>query len=610
MIWFFGVVAGLFILDALRLRARAAAIAVLEPASDARLDPNTVAASPVDAVVIGCAPGVDLPEPVAIDTRRHLVQHGLEVVELIPADLPASNALGLLQMFDPARYRLDRFAQGVTGMHAYVTTSDVLERAGGAQTGVLGFLRVATSLKRYACRTTDAVIVPGLRAGVDDPKVRLSVLRELLGGSFWVAMAAHPVLFAFIAWALWVEPAVGAALLVSYHLQPVIVFAGQRIVPRDLWLFAALRVPLEMWRWVETLACSQRPEPVANRIEERRPVYDELLADGLERFFEPRRSDCPLCGDARLSLHIELPDQFQFKPGRFRLERCAGCEHIFQNPRLSIDGLNFYYKDFYDGLGEESLEGIFGWSDEPYLARARMLEGRAAPQRWLDVGGGHGHFCCAARDVWPQARFDGLDMSDSIDEALRRRWVDHAYRGLFPEVAHEHAGGYDVVSMSHYLEHTREPRDELLAAHTVLESGGHLLIEVPDPASRFGAWFRRFWLPWFQPQHQHFISVENLDKLFAETGFTAVEWHRGEAHQTVDLLFAAMIAASLLARKPNLPWRPVPSLPRRAWHLVVWTIATPIIVVCWRLDRLLAPLTRKAGRSNTYRVLARKVDPS
>ena len=33
----------------------------------------------------------------------------------------------------------------------------------------------------------------------------------------------------------------------------------------------------------------------------------------------------------------------------FTLEQCGDCGHVFQNPRLTPEGLEFYYRDFYDG---------------------------------------------------------------------------------------------------------------------------------------------------------------------------------------------------------------------------------------------------------------------
>lgn len=313
-----------------------------------------------------------------------------------------------------------------------------------------------------------------------------------------------------------------------------------------------------------------------------------------------------MCGAGELAVHLDIADLLQGKPGRFRLERCARCGHVFQNPRLSSRGLALYYRDFYDGLGERGLDAIFSYSASPYLARARLVEGVATPKAWLDVGCGHGHFCCAAREVWPEARFDGLDFGESVDEAARRGWVDRAYRGLFPAVAPTIAGVYDVVSMSHYLEHTTDPRAEIRAAAEALVPGGLLLIEVPDPDSALGRWLGRLWLPWFQPQHLHFVSVANMERLLAESGFDVVKWQRGEAHQAVDFFLAAVLLLRWLAPDARAPWRPRPSRLRLAWGRMVWTLGLPLVFAGRITDRLLAPLFRRPGLSNTYRVLARK----
>jgi hypothetical protein len=45
-----------------------------------------------------------------------------------------------------------------------------------------------------------------------------------------------------------------------------------------------------------------------------------------------------------------------------------------------------------------------------------------------------GHFCCPAREVWPETAFDGVDLGEGIEEAARRR-VDRGHRGLFTEFA-------------------------------------------------------------------------------------------------------------------------------------------------------------------------------
>jgi hypothetical protein len=173
-------------------------------------------------------------------------------------------------------------------------------------------------------------------------------------------------------------------------------------------------------------------------------------------------------------------------------------------------------------------------------------------------------------------------------------------------LAKEMDGTYDVVSMSHYLEHTRDPRAELIAARRALRLGGHLLIEVPDPDSPFCRLLGHYSVHWFQPQHQHFVSVQNLRRLFHEEGFTPVLWHRGEAHIQNDFTLATALLLMRLAVPPDLPWRPRTSWAGRAWHGLVWTLGLPPLLLAHGLDALAAPFIRRWNFSNAYRVLARR----
>ncbi|RZA25065.1 MAG: class I SAM-dependent methyltransferase, partial [Proteobacteria bacterium] len=245
-----------------------------------------------------------------------------------------------------------------------------------------------------------------------------------------------------------------------------------------------------------------------------------------------------------------------------------------------------------------------------YLARARMLLGHVKPSRWLDVGGGHGHFCLLARDVFPDAAFDGLDLSSSVLEAEKKGWTNRSYRGLFPDLAEQISQSelYDVVSMSHYLEHTRDPALEIEAAGKVLPKGGHLLIELPDPESRFGKIFGSFWIPWFQPQHQHFLSAANLQRILQANNFEPVSWQRGEAHHPIDIMFSLGLMVTQIARPLDLPWLPTKSgWMRKLFNQIVFIVAIPFLIISRILDLALAPLLRRPGWANAYRVLAIRV---
>ena len=304
---------------------------------------------------------------------------------------------------------------------------------------------------------------------------------------------------------------------------------------------------------------------------------------------------------------MALGDLYQRKPGRFTLERCAGCGLVFQNPMVTAEGLDLYYRDFYDGVGEEQTELAFTSQRTFYANRIAMVAARHEPRRWLDVGGGHGHFCLAARGAWPKATFDAVDLATSIEEAERRGWVDRGIRGLFPAMADELAEAYDVVSMHHYLEHTRDPAAEIEAARTVLEPGGLLLIEMPDPTSLAARALGRWWCAHLQPQHLHMPPIELLERMLADRGFTVVDRHRAEAHQGGDLTGATYLAVNRLGPPVDVPWRPPSTTSQRARRAAALVAALPVLAVASGVDVALAALVPHGlPLSNAYRVLARR----
>jgi hypothetical protein len=84
--WVFGLLALLFLADALRLRRKVAAIPVLPP-SEAPVAPGHRFLA---------APGVHLDEATQRAASAYAKSQGLEVLDLIPADTRARTVLGLL----------------------------------------------------------------------------------------------------------------------------------------------------------------------------------------------------------------------------------------------------------------------------------------------------------------------------------------------------------------------------------------------------------------------------------------------------------------------------------------------------------------------------------
>ncbi|MFD7031610.1 methyltransferase domain-containing protein [Streptomyces sp. NPDC059917] len=571
------------------------------------------------------ARGVEPDSATFLGACAHAEREGLRVLDLIPADLGAESALGLLRLVDPAGYRGDRLAQGRGAGYAVLVAEEVLARAGldldpAAGADPARLVALVRTLKEYAPDATSMAVAPGLSCGPGPRRADAAQLRAhgLAPGALAAAQFAG---LALLAWASLRRGPWGKLAAGLYWLQPYAVLGGPAgpLRPASLArdtaarplrsLDAALRTALAAAATGGSGAAGARDGDHEDRAER----YGRELAAGTDRFLEPRRADCPWCGSRRLAVRVTVPDLLQGKPGRFVLERCGDCAHVFQNPRLSPDGLEFYYRDFYDGRGGEGAGTVFGSMGGTYRDRAEMLRphvAAAGPGSWLDVGTGHGHFCNAARSVWPRTRFDGLDMGDGVRGAERRGWVDVGFQGQFPEFAAKLAGQYEVVSMYHYLEHTRDPFAELDAAGAVLAPGGHLAIELPDPTSRMARLLGPAWLPWFQPQHQHLIPAANLRGALAERGFTVLAEEHGPAHQGNDFLGAVALTVTRLAPDPGSPWSPAVPRGRRALRHVVRAAALPCFAGAAVLDAVRSAAARRGEGGNAYRMLARKDHPA
>ncbi|OHV34790.1 MULTISPECIES: class I SAM-dependent methyltransferase [Pseudofrankia] len=590
-------------------------------------------ADPVDgAHVFLIAAGVRLSEGARRAASAHALRHGLEVLDLVPADLAPELVLDLARLVDTSRYRANRFVPGRGANQALLVDREILARAGVEERDdyrAPDLARLTRRLKQYAPSTTDLAIVPGLTAARGGGATGVTGAGGVTGAAERVRLRVdacqHPyqsmaflplARTAAVAASCLASPAWGLAALAATAAQPAAVAAGRfspavgnpvAISARRLagWpVFAAQAARATAQEAARARRELAVPDPEKRR---RRALYQEEITAGVAEMLEERRESCPWCGSAALAARVQTVDITLRKPGRFRYDQCRACGHVFLNPRLAPAGLDFYYRDFYDGLQAEKIEGMFAASDLGYRARAKLLPSAAKPTSWLDVGAGYGHFCLVAAGLLPGVTFDAVDMGHGIDEAERRGWVGHAYRKMFPDLVDDITGRYDVISMFHYLEHTPDPRAELDTAATALPAGGHLIIEVPHAQGLSFRLFRGFWVGLCPPQHLHLIPPDELVKALAERGLRVLKTEFGPAHMFGDAVGAVFYLAQKLQPDPTLPWLPYEATGwRRTRRLAAQAVTVPLYPLAAAVDAMMLPLLLTGRRSNVYRVVARK----
>ena len=561
------------------------------------LSPGTGA--PTEGVHFLAAPGVQLSVPLQQAAAAHLFAHDLEAVDLVPADLPVAACLEIASLMDPQALAGDPFARSAGAGHAVAVRDTLLRRAGiSAPADAAATIAAAEQLRKLAVLRTGSAIAPGFPAISEKGAGRGAILRARAG------FATGPRLYVeFVRWALMLvslvtDPRIGLLLIAITSIAPTLVFAGLPLQPRDRWRSLVLRVPLDFIAWLR--ACLQ-PDPRASEIEAARPLYLSMAGDNAP-LMSPRRERCPLCGSVELRHHLTTTDLVQRKPGRFSLERCSGCDLIFQNPPLSGRGLAYHYRDFYDGLNAEAMDEVFASTHHLYTSRVEALtRDGSKPRRWLDLGCGYGHFSLAAKRVLPATRFEGLDQSDSVEIAERRGWIDRAWKMSTAELV---AAGetFDLVSLFHYLEHTQDPAKEIALAARLVAPGGRVAIEIPNPHCRLGRVLGRWWFPWFQPQHQLFLDEAWVRRLLATAGLhtTSVTYLMTAG----DLLLSSLLAVRNACSVGDAPWVRRPKPIRIAVDLLIWAAALPLFLAAIAGDAIYSLLSPSPQTSNAFRVVA------
>ncbi len=593
LLW--GLLSLILVLDVRRISRRLQAIPVLKP--------DDADAAPDFQWVV--APGVELSDETQGAGLAHLRARGLRALDLVPGQAGLAEAWSIGCHLDRESYAADSTRPGDTGMHAFLAPVDVVQSLGfdGEPPDLASFVSMAREVRRRVGGVHDWAVAPSLAATSPNPFFDAGALSVKLGGSVAAVALGVPLVTLLMLMGPWLAPWMGTLALAVHLTQQAFAVRNSPIRVRMAWAQGLARILVDLRQWLQLLRGSSAAE---DHIESLRPVYAELLADGTDRFFEPRSLECPHCSSRNVSPMFTLPDLYQAKPGRFSVDKCRDCGFRFQNPRLTLEGLSFYYRDFYDGIGEDALDMVFGATTQLYADRLSMLRRHCEPRRWLDVGCGHGHMFAHVRDRLPETQLEGLDMGEGVVIARARGWADRAHRGLFPEAADGLRGQFDVVSMCHYLEHTLDLRAELSAANTVLEPGGVLLIEVPDPDSVFARLLGRWWMPWFQPQHIQFATTINMANLLREAGFEPIEWHTGRANTANDFVLSFTNMVRRFAPSLDAPWRARSSWVGRVRNGLIWIPGGVIVLAGALLDHALAPLASRLHHSSQYRVVARK----
>jgi len=296
-----------------------------------------------------------------------------------------------------------------------------------------------------------------------------------------------------------------------------------------------------------------------------------------------RNENCPICqSDNRLLLG---------KPGRIsdvfknhdeidqvNIVRCLGCTGKYIHPMMYFSeafGKKLYSLDYFNSNG--SLEDAKNIGEKVrIMAEVKKLSGDTSGKTMLDIGCGTGEFLKAAADVG--FAVTGVDVDSTTTEYVAKKYGFHTLTGLlgsetFPPCS------FDVVVLSHVIEHLQRPGNLLAVIHNILKPNGLFVMCTPNSDSLvedihnlYGCFHhdrsKTYYLtPFMNPYHIIGFNLKSARAILEQSGFvveycklfSGLEW---EEKRRKFIMWSIKVMGALLnkgmsivtiSRKPAAP---------------------------------------------------------
>lgn len=267
---------------------------------------------------------------------------------------------------------------------------------------------------------------------------------------------------------------------------------------------------------------------------------------------------CPFCRGPLLGLFASVPDWI-FGNGRpADYYRCARCGALATGQVPTPAELASWYSEYYTHQAEEPERHRWSrWWPTP----ARSLELRQMRRyfsadgetgRFLEVGTGSGERLIEFADAgWDVV---GQDVDPAAGRRARARGLTVHTVAVDELVGRE--APFDLIGLSHVLEHAVDPENLLTACAQLLAPGGRICVICPN-AHASGRWiFGRWWFGLDPPRHLSVPTVAAMGELTAGLGLEVIELRTAATN-------AAVILGGSMARGLY------PRLPAGAAHRVV-----------------------------------------
>ena len=237
---------------------------------------------------------------------------------------------------------------------------------------------------------------------------------------------------------------------------------------------------------------------------------------------------CPVCG-ASDSRQLGSDDRYGMGVTSCGCDRCG---LIFINPRPTKKELDaFYsgvYRTYYESIEKPTEEYV---KAGPYQDRAayvvdklkKVVDVNLDP-KVLDIGCAEGTLLKTIKNEYPRAQLFGLEPDSNFAQYARNNTNATIGVGDFQTLQNEEVyRDFDLVTVTHVLEHILDPKEFLMMIGSIMKPGAHLYVEVPNINDD-----RAIGIDNVHIGHVLYLSPPNFRYLLATSGFEIIEEYVGD----------------------------------------------------------------------------------
>jgi SAM-dependent methyltransferase len=221
------------------------------------------------------------------------------------------------------------------------------------------------------------------------------------------------------------------------------------------------------------------------------------------------------------ALHFQrflLPQNHPLTKG-YEVVCCEHCGFVYADSAVTQEDYDRFYTSF---SKYEDKKTATGGGDSPSDAQrlkntaeciAAFLPNRAA--RILDLGCGNGGLLLRLKEMG-FTNVCGFDLPAGCVENTRSLGIEAHFGSVTQHPPG--VGQFDLIILSHVMEHLRELHQAVQGVDRLLQNGGHIYIEVPDASeyvSHIAAPFQDF-----NTEHINHFSMRSMENLLGQLGFS------------------------------------------------------------------------------------------